>query len=71
MAAVRFLKPEVVITQPLYEISLRNLVLLEMLIFEDMSTTKLEPAVDSRRQNVEHVENFNDVITMPPMVGFR
>ena len=49
MAAVRFPKPEVVINQPRNEIYLQNLVRLEILAFEDMLTTKLEPGVDSQR----------------------
>jgi len=50
MAAVRFPKPEVVITQPCIEISLPNLVHLETWPSEDMRTTNPEPEVDSRRQ---------------------
>jgi len=51
MAGVRFPKPEVVITQPWIEISLRNLVHLERSWpSEDTCTTKPEPEVDSRCQ---------------------
>jgi len=34
-----------------------------------MRTTKLEPEVDSRRQDC-HIEIFNDVITTLPIVRF-
>ena len=51
MAAVRFPKQELVTTQPLLEISLRNLVHLEIVgPSEDTRTTKLEPEVNSQRQ---------------------
>jgi len=56
-------------TQLWIEIPLRNLVHLRYWPSEDMRITKLEPEVSSRRHG-RHLENFNDVITTPPMVRF-
>jgi len=68
MVAIRFFKPEVVITQPWIEIYLQNL---EHLRVPDLLRTFALPNWNQKLicdVNGRHLENFNDVIIMPVMV---
>jgi len=74
MAAVRFPKAEVVITKPRTEISLQNLKNYKIhLRNPDLLRTCVLPNWNRKLicdVNGRHLETFNDVITMPPMVRF-
>ena len=70
MAAVRFPKPEVVITQAWIEVSLLNLVHLR-----DPDLLRTCAQINRNQKlirdvNGRHLENFNDVITVLLMVQF-
>jgi len=69
MAAVRFPKPEVVIAQPWIEIFTKFGILgdPELLRTTALSNWNRKSIHDV---NGRHLENFNDVITAPPMVRF-